>query len=707
MRKAALLDKKPLTATPKMLEMAKKDIGKAKQAVRYYGAAQNYIEYESRFYFRACLAENREILEVDLFTRADLFQGRKTPRFRIFLDRERNDFISWNTVEEKWSKAKIDMLGADYDRYCYAWRGRNYASQDTINLVNRYLKTGKQQDVEAAMLDFQAKVRGYELAKKHRLITDIIDGYMASVPDKLPADWKKFINDQALEHNLFFQKEAHLGYCTHCQALVSVSGQALHNMKGRCNHCGCSVIYKSWKKQKSTSYDTTVSLLQKCTDGENYVYRQFKIRMRTRREADYIPEVNIWEEYRMIFRFGQGYSPINTVGEYEWGQFKNTGIIRWCEAQTAFSKYYSAYNIGYKKTVLYTANLKKLLKDTKLRYVPAADIIKSMENKKMNVIAVLGDMGMRFPYEAFWKMGAKQFVRERVERDGTQGKTFVEHDKETPKPWEYLKISKEDMKQAVRLDASDVQMRIIQKAAESGVKLTDEQILWWDKYMGTHILMNYFAVQTPHRIIRYLREKINVECREDGENMLLHLWTDYLDTAGQLHWNLQDRSIFFPQNIQRAHDEATDIFMIQKEQIEAEKFLHSDKVMNRNAREIKRAFCYRDDEFVIKVPGRYLDFQKEGHAQHNCVATYYDKAVEGKCIILFIRKRKTPNVSFCTVEIRNNAGKFAITQNRAAYNSPAPEDAVEFMKKALIQAQKIADKIAEEERKVLRIKIAG
>ena len=159
MRKAALLDKKPLTATSNMLEMAKKDIGKAKQAVRYYCAAQNYIEYESRFYFRACLAEKREILEVDLFTRADLFQGRKTPRFRIFLDRERNDFISWNTVEEKWSKAKIDMLGADYDRYCYAWRGRNYASQDTINLVNRYLNTGKQQDVEAATLDFQAKVR--------------------------------------------------------------------------------------------------------------------------------------------------------------------------------------------------------------------------------------------------------------------------------------------------------------------------------------------------------------------------------------------------------------------------------------------------------------------------------------------------------------------------------------------------------------------
>ena len=80
MRKAALLDKKPLTATPKMLEMAKKDIGKAKQAVRYYGAAQNYIEYESRFYFRACLAETGKYWRLNLFTRADLFQGRKNAK---------------------------------------------------------------------------------------------------------------------------------------------------------------------------------------------------------------------------------------------------------------------------------------------------------------------------------------------------------------------------------------------------------------------------------------------------------------------------------------------------------------------------------------------------------------------------------------------------------------------------------------------------
>ena len=45
------------------------------------------------------------------------------------------------------------------------------------------------QDVETAVISFQMRVRKDELTKKHRLITDVIDGYMDTVPDRLPADW--------------------------------------------------------------------------------------------------------------------------------------------------------------------------------------------------------------------------------------------------------------------------------------------------------------------------------------------------------------------------------------------------------------------------------------------------------------------------------------------------------------------------------------
>lgn len=693
MRKVGLLDKKPLTATRKMLETAAEDKGTVKKAVRMYSGDYSYTEYESRFYFRAALSDDKEILEVDLFTRRDLAHGRKEPKFRIFLDRRNEDFISWDVAGEKWRRAKIDMLPTGDDRCGYSYRGRNHAAKETLNTVNRYLGTGKMQDVETAVIDFQAKIRGAELARKHRLATDIIDGYMDTVPDRLPSDWMKFINDRALEHSIFYLKEKRTGYCTHCRLHVPIPPDVRHNMTGKCISCGSSATYKSWKMQKHITFRTAVSLLQKCTDGENYVCRQFRVGMYTERSMDYVPEIAVHEDYRQIFRIGETNGRIENAGGYEWGVFLHTGIERWCRAGTvSHGGNYGCVSYGYSKSVLYTGNIKKLLKDTGLKYVPAADIIKSMGCTRISVTAVLGDMGMSFPYEAFWKMGLRQFVRDRVKNSGTDGLTRIEH--HTQKPWQCLKITKECMKQAVRLDASDQQLRIIQKASGLGVHLADEDVLWLDRHMGVSVLMDYFNVQTPHRIIRYLKEKTGVEiCGSGSSNTLLHLWTDYLDTARQMAWNLRDRQVFFPQDIQRAHDEAVNVFTLLKDKADAEEMKRTDIIMNRNAREIKKAFCYRDENFMITVPGRYLDFKHEGHMQHNCVATYYERAVNGECIILFIRRRAAPKESFCTVEVRSRDGRFSINQNRAAYNKPAPEDAEIFMKKALAAAQKIADGI--------------
>ena len=93
--------------------------------------------------------------------------------------------------------------------------------------------------------------------------------------------------------------------------------------------------------------------------------------------------------------------------------------------------------------------------------------------------------------------------------------------------------------------------------------------------------------------------------------------------------------------------------------------------------------------------------------QHNCVARYYDSAVKGECIILFIRRRKASQKPFCTVEIRNVNGKFAVIQNRAAYNKEAPEDVKEFLEKAVRQAQQIADRMIAEEAESIRMRTAG
>ena len=699
MRKAGLLGKKPLTATRKMLETARRDTGTEKRAERWYGSIDTYTEYESRYYFRAMISANREILEVDLFTRRDLASGRKDPRFRIFLDRERKDFASWDVVNEKWSSAKIDMLETCDGRYSYSCRGRNHASKETLGTVNRYLYTGCMNDVETAVLDFQAKIRKTELAQKHRLATDAIDSYMSMVPDSLPVDWMKFINDRVLEHSVFYTKGTRTGYCTHCRLHVPIPDGVRHNQTGRCRQCGCSATYRSWKKQQHTEYHTTAAILQKCTDGVHYVYRQFRVAMRTHRRDYYVPEISLHEDQRILFVIGR---VGGTMRSYEWGQFRYTGMRRWCEGGTVNRYGCGCGNYGYADSVLYTGNIKKLLKDTPLQYVPTAEIVKGMGTERINVMKLLDDMEMGFPYEAFWKMGLRRFVRERIAKDFRNGLAEVSRPQTGMKPWTLLGMTKENIRQAARLDATDQQVRIIQKAAGMGVCLEDRQVEWFDRHTGVHCILDYINVQTPNRIIRYL-------CGagvDDSHGEFLRLWTDYLGMAREMGWNLHDRSVFFPQDMTRAHDEAVAVLTAKEDRADAERMRAKDDIMRRKAAEIRKAFCYSDDDFLIKVPECYLDFKHEGHAQHNCVATYYDRVLGGRCIILFIRRRQEPDRSFCTVEIQEYGGDFLVMQNRTAYNREAPEGVRVFLEKAVREARKTADRMMKEQVEI-RVGTAG
>lgn len=519
---------------------------------------------------------------------------------------------------------------------------------------------------------------------------------MDTVPAVLPADWKKFINNRVLApgHAVFYTKETGTGYCTHCGMQVPVPGKAVHNMQGKCGRCGSRATYKAWKKQKRASYRTKASLLQKCTDGGHYVYRQFDVRMYMERENNYVPEICIQETYRSLYEITDGgYPALGMSRKYEWGEFGHTGVMRWCEEGSVRHGAYYTYSPGYSTSVPYTANLKRILRGTALQHIPAAEIMKACGGR-ISVMGVLSDMDIRhgFPYEALWKAGLKRFVLERAGRGGASGLTVCRQPGGGIKPWECLGITREDMKQASRLDAADRMLRIIQEARGQGVTLTDEQVLWLDRHLGAHVLLQYIGLQTPHRIIRYLKENIGLEEQPVGNNELLRLWADYLDTARQLGYDLRDRALFFPQSVTRAHDDATETFMRVKDRLEAEKLRKTDAEMKKKADGLMKAFGYSDDRYVIRIPGCYADFKDEGQAQHNCVATYYDRAVKGELTILFIRRKEKPEKPFCTAEIRIKDGEPVIIQNKTAYNKEAPEDARAFLEKALQEARKAAGK---------------
>lgn len=113
-------------------------------------------------------------------------------------------------------------------------------------------------------------------------------------------------------------------------------------------------------------------------------------------------------------------------------------------------------------------------------------------------------------------------------------------------------------------------------------------------------------------------------------------------------------------------------------------FLTTHKIACRNYERLKKEFSeeifksridkslefsYKGYQFIY--PDSTDDIKQEAVQQNNCVASYIDKVIDGKCHILFLRKKDKLKESLVTIEVRNNH----IVQARRRFNDPVtPED---------------------------------
>lgn len=688
MKKAGLLDKAPLMALPYMVQRAKNDIAERKPYPYSHGY---YYVYKTRKYFRAQETCMEDVLEVDVYTRRDMVLDRKEPRFRIFLNNKEQDFITWDCVHSKWSKAKIDFLDYEDKDTAYSPGKKDQASEETKKVVNEFLGSSSMYDVGTAIRQFQVNIRKDALEKQHRLITDAIDERMAVVPN-LPPSFEKWVRSNTTEDYIFYKDKT--GYCDHCREMVSLGEKPRHNTVGKCTRCGRTIIYKSWCKQLTVQDETRVEILQKLQDGTGYVLRSFAVRKRNKREYGYIPDFYISEDFRDIYS-----NSLCQERSYEWGEFKSTGITRWCDYGTINHGGYGWYYDRRSSAILYSQNLTRMLAGTELKYMPVAEIIRAAGRKRVEFrelsCMLRGNTGRQ--YERMYKAGLKAFVADQLISRNTMAR--IDRDMTGGKIWGMLGISKEEYQQALRLHADDKKMVIIQRLHAAAVKVTDEQLEWISRYIGLNAILRSFGIHTPHRMIRYMREDLHVET--EGTDKGLHLWVDYLDAAQNLQWNLADESIFFPQNIQVAHDEAVLCMQEKKDREQHMKRIEQDKQLKKNAKDIRRVFSYENDEFRIVIPESWKEFKKEANEQHNCVASnYYEPAVNGSTIIIFIRRKTEPDKSFCTVEVkRDGMMGFRVAQNRTRYNKDAPKEAVDFLEKVIRSAEKKVRKEFEKQKK--------
>lgn len=119
-------------------------------------------------------------------------------------------------------------------------------------------------------------------------------------------------------------------------------------------------------------------------------------------------------------------------------------------------------------------------------------------------------------------------------------------------------------------------------------------------------------------------------------------------------------------------------------------FLTSHRIATRNYERLKAIFDepaflsridvsleWKNGQYSVIYPRKIQDIRDEAVMQNNCVASYVDKVIEGRCHIVFLRYSKDKKSSLVTMEIKNNE----VVQAKGKFNRDATAEELSVIEK--------------------------
>ena len=161
MKKRALMALPKLTATDEMKQIATSDLPRKEKTD--YGYVREVCEY---YTYLRCIKQDG-ILKVAFFFPEHLRLDGSNPAYEVYLDKENRQFITYNSLIQKWSESKLDRL--DWKRQ-YWYTKAYWISDEDETSIQAYLNINKK--AVEAIRQFQRDVRDEQLEQRHRRETD-------------------------------------------------------------------------------------------------------------------------------------------------------------------------------------------------------------------------------------------------------------------------------------------------------------------------------------------------------------------------------------------------------------------------------------------------------------------------------------------------------------------------------------------------------
>ncbi len=324
-------------------------------------------------------------------------------------------------------------------------------------------------------------------------------------------------------------------------------------------------------------------------------------------------------------------------------------------------------------------SIARAVSGTPFRYIWAA-VEKDMKRGSDGI--KLFDYAAKYPFatECLAKMGQMpRIMMIDVTENGRSSHNAVNWHGETLREVFKASLSKADKAYMLQRESSISfahALSVWQERQKQGIFLPLEDFIELGLY-ETAIMKEIGALVDFRRLAKYLKKQAVAFGRE--VRIDARLYRDYLRECVQLDMDMQQKSVLFPKNLPRRHENLTRQIRFRESEEERKKFA---------ARRLlwEAQYTYQEETYSIVLPKIPQDLIDEGKALNHCVGTYIKRVADGKTDILFIRPTKNLEAHLATMEVKNGH----IVQARTKNNGNLPKDVeafVERFRRAVLQQE--------------------
>lgn len=255
------------------------------------------------------------------------------------------------------------------------------------------------------------------------------------------------------------------------------------------------------------------------------------------------------------------------------------------------------------------------------------------------VISYLAQAAMRPQIEMVTKMRLRKAVDELVE-EGRTNRKYLNWNARTPAG--FLRMTKQEAKLFLHAGMDIDELRLWRNRC-AGMPMA-EYVEFRDEFPREREAEVLLTASELAGIGLRKARRYALRFPKNSREARIREWADYLGMAQRLGYDLSEETVAMPRDLHDRHDEAA----------AADRYRVSEmknRIYSERLGQLRKRYEFRTDTLSVLVPGDLREIVQEGNTLHHCVGGYAERHAEGKTCILFVRKSRTPERSFLTMEV--------------------------------------------------------